>query len=477
MQKRRIAAVLATMTLVVGALLGAAIIPADTGVLPDTIRPQITADTDRSKVELGTRFTPTVDGTATGVQFYNNSRSAGVSSVSVWGPDGKRLAKVAVKNTSTIGWRTIPVDVQVRAGQQYTVSVFDTNGRYPATNRYFTSPRTISGLQVPVNAGVYRYAASSSFPSESWQASSYLVDVTFRAGAAATPPPTSSPTSTPTPEPTAVPSPTPSSSATPGAGYPTATSVGLPDEWQPSRTITGEYRVSTAGAVVENVRFQNAQILVTAPNVTFRNVEGVNSYVNNFVSTCQPGMVIEGSEFRRDTRTGSTTEVVTSGGYTVRNSSFTGYTEGLRVGAKSWGCGSGVTVENTFVSIVPPVPCGDWHGDGIQGYDGGPLRVRNVTIIMNEDGCGGTAPIFYPSGQGNTSVDIDGLIVSGGGYPFRLGTPGTVRNLNIVDRTWGYGPTDVNCTALTAWDARVVTLDANGQPKPVRALACGGVGN
>ena len=74
--------------------------------------------------------------------------------------------------------------------------------------------------------------------------------------------------------------------------------------------------------------------------------------------------------------------------------------------------------------------------------------------------------------QGNTSVDIDGLLVSGGGYAFRLGMPGPVRNLKIVDRSWGYGPIDVKCSAVTAWDAKIVTLGANGQPTDVRTQPC-----
>ena len=96
------------------------------------------------------------------------------------------------------------------------------------------------------------------------------------------------------------------------------------------------------------------------------------------------------------------------------------------------GCGP-VKIVNTFVRVVPPDVCNDWHGDGIQGYDGPALTVRNVTLILVETGgCGGTAPFFYPHSQGNTRADIDRLLVVGGGYAFRLGTPGTVSGLKIV---------------------------------------------
>jgi hypothetical protein len=87
------------------------------------------------------------------------------------------------------------------------------------------------------------------------------------------------------------------------------------------------------------------------------------------------------------------------------------------------------------------------------------------------DDCGGTAPFFYPLGQGNTSVDIDGLVVAGGGYPFRLGTPGTVRGLHIVQDSWVFGPIDVNCDALSTWQADISVLKG-GQPQSVRPQRC-----
>ena len=102
------------------------------------------------------------------------------------------------------------------------------------------------------------------------------------------------------------------------------------------------------------------------------------------------------------------------------------------------------------------------------------MTVRDSVLEMVEVGdCYGTAAFFYPHSQGNTSVDIDGLIVMGGGYPFRLGMPGTVRNLNIVE-SWGlgYGPIEVKCSALSAWDAQIVKLGANGQPTTVRNQPC-----
>ena len=128
--------------------------------------------------------------------------------------------------------------------------------------------------------------------------------------------------------------------------------------------------------------------------------------------------------------------------------------------------------------VVSPDSCSDWHGDGLQGYGGDKVIVRNSTFVMSVVGdCYGTAPFFYPKNQGNTSVDIDGMLVSGGGYPFRNGMPGTVKNLNVVDGSWVYGPVDVNCSALSAWQAQTVKLASDGSTTPVRSISCTGQGN
>jgi hypothetical protein len=275
-------------------------------------------------------------------------------------------------------------------------------------------------------------------------------------------------------------SPTPSTSTTsaeppagPGA-FPTRSSVGLPAGWQPAREIRGEFWIDEEGAVIEDVRFVDAEIHVDAPNVTLRRIQAVATHiVNDDFDVCKNGLLIEDSEFIGNDR--QTTDhdlwAIGTGGYTMRNVAVDDVPEGLRVGAKGYGCGP-VVVENSYIRVVPPDVCDDWHGDGIQGYDGDHLTVRNATVILVEtNGCFGTAAFFYPENQDNTSIDIDGLLVEGGGYVFRNQMPGSVRNLAIVDGSWGYGPLDVRCELLTSWDAQIVRME-NGQAVPVRPLPC-----
>jgi hypothetical protein len=239
--------------------------------------------------------------------------------------------------------------------------------------------------------------------------------------------------------------------------------------------VTGNYTISTAGAVVEDLQITNGTIFVNANNVTLRRIKGLGAYVKTDEgNSCSSGLVIEDSTFLKNgTTTDEGTPVIGDGGLTVRRTVVDGLPEGIRAGG---GCGP-VSVESSYLNIVSPDVCNDWHGDGLQGYGGDKVTVRQSTFVLDElKGCGGTAPFFYPSGQDNTSIDIDGLLVEGGGYPFRDGMPGTVKNLNVVDGSWYYGPVDVKCSALSAWQAQTVKLASNGTTTPVRSIACTGTG-
>jgi hypothetical protein len=261
------------------------------------------------------------------------------------------------------------------------------------------------------------------------------------------------------------PTPTPNSSPPASGGFPTETSAGLPAGWTPTKTVDG-LTVTTAGAVVEDLRI-NGSLVINAPNVMVRRVDVVGGSIENQGSACANGLSISDSRISA----GDDGPAISGGGYTADNVLITKSVEGFRVGGHTdAGCGP-VTITNSYAHIVPPDNCGDWHGDALQGYDAAGVTVRN-TFLWLEEGpdCGGNSPFIYPNNEG--SVDVDGLIVKGGGYPFRLYGPGSVRNLNIVQDPDWYGPIDVDCSLVTAWSAQDVNLDANGQPVPQSTQPC-----
>ena len=257
--------------------------------------------------------------------------------------------------------------------------------------------------------------------------------------------------------------------------FPTARTTGVPRGWVPERTVVGDVRVVEAGAEVSDLRIIRGNLIVDAPDVTVRRVEVRGGRIDNFAGpTCHTGLRIVDSTVRRavGVPTSGDMPVVGTGGYVAEGVKIVGVSEGFRVGGKD-DCG-GVEIHRSFVRVVSPDICGDWHGDALQGYDGGHLVVRDSVLRLVElPGCGGTAPFFYPADQGNTSVDIDGLVVSGGGFAFRLGMPGPVRRLHVEEGMFGYGPLDVLCPLVDAWEASISALGEGGQPEPVEDLTCG----
>jgi hypothetical protein len=226
------------------------------------------------------------------------------------------------------------------------------------------------------------------------------------------------------------------------------------------------------------VRLTNrADVIVDAPNVTLRRIEVQGGVIDNWVGDCDNGLVIEDSTI--GLQAGTTEDwrdhwAIGTGGYTLRRVEMQNRSDGLRVGGKSGGCGP-VVVQDSFLGVSCERT--EWHTDGIQGYDGDRLTIRNVTIDY-QGGCG-TSPFFYPN-QGNTYADVNGLLMVGNaGYMFRLGVPGRVSNTFIENGSWGYGPIDVKCSVVDRvggaiqWDVRIVEVSSNWQPTAtVRAQPC-----
>lgn len=255
--------------------------------------------------------------------------------------------------------------------------------------------------------------------------------------------------------------------------YPRRANTGVPRGWEPVRTINGDKTVSRRGAIIKDVRIKG-DLVIAARDVRVVRVDVVGGSINNWVgSDCQTGLSIRRTTIRRapGESTSGDEPALQAGGYVAQRVLVDGLPEGFRVGGKRE-CGK-VVLRRSYARVVSPDDCGDWHGDALQGYDGAHVKIRNSRLdLVERDDCGGTAPFFYPRNQGNTSVDIDGLIVKGGGYSFRLGMPGDVRNLKIVRGGYHYGPIDVDCSAVDTWQAHVVKLDKQGQPRHLRRQRC-----
>jgi hypothetical protein len=152
--------------------------------------PSVTAANDPSAVELGVKFTPSVNGSLIGLRFYQGAGNTGTHIGNLWTASGTLLATVTFPAGSGSGWQMVRFTsaVNLTAGTTYVVSYFAPNGHYAADGNFFASTWTNSPLSAPAGSnGVYRYGATSSFPNNSYNATNYWVDPLFVADGSGTP--------------------------------------------------------------------------------------------------------------------------------------------------------------------------------------------------------------------------------------------------------------------------------------------------
>ncbi len=151
------------------------------GIWDDTAVPEIINVNEPQALDVGVRFTPTVDGTVTGMRFYKGPGNVGTHTGSLWSTTGTLLSQATFTGESSTGWQsvTFPTPVTVTAGSPYVVSYRAPNGNYSVTINQFSSAGISSGpLEVGVEGGVFTYAAAGTFPDRTSR-SNYWVDVTF----------------------------------------------------------------------------------------------------------------------------------------------------------------------------------------------------------------------------------------------------------------------------------------------------------
>lgn len=156
---------------------------------PDSAVPANPADSDRAAVELGVRFTAASAGWVCGIRFYKARSNTGLHVGSLWSGSGQLLAQATFSAETPAGWQqvTFATPVAIAAASVYVASYHAPNGHYAGDPGYFQDGGVRSG---PLHAlqSVYQYG-NGGFPSASWQASNYWVDVVFAPDPASPPAP------------------------------------------------------------------------------------------------------------------------------------------------------------------------------------------------------------------------------------------------------------------------------------------------
>ena len=167
--------------------------PADT--LFDFSTPATIDSGDSSSVELGVNFTSSTSGTVTGIRFYKAATNTGTHVGSLWTSTGTLLASGTFTNETASGWQTLTFSspVAISAGTDYVAGYLAPSGHYSYNGSGFSSAVTHGPLTAPATGsvtpgnGLYAYSSTSTFPTSTYQASNYWVDVLFQPGSTSVP--------------------------------------------------------------------------------------------------------------------------------------------------------------------------------------------------------------------------------------------------------------------------------------------------
>jgi methionine-rich copper-binding protein CopC len=163
---------------------------------PSSAAPATANVADGSAVELGVKFRSSSSGSITGIRFYKGSQNTGTHIGSLWSSAGTRLATATFSGESTSGWQQVlfSAPVAISANTTYVASYHTNVGFYSATSSGLASAVTNGPLTAPASGssggnGVYLYGGGG-FPTNTFQATNYWVDVVFSTSATDTTPPT-----------------------------------------------------------------------------------------------------------------------------------------------------------------------------------------------------------------------------------------------------------------------------------------------
>jgi hypothetical protein len=141
---------------------------------------------DKNAVELGVKFTSDQAGFITGIRFYKSAANTGAHVGNLWTTGGTLLASAVFTGESASGWQQVSFSspVAVTAGTTYVASYYAPAGHYSFDAQFFA---TTGVDNPPLHAladgvspdGVYNYGSTSAFPTSSFNATNYWVDVVF----------------------------------------------------------------------------------------------------------------------------------------------------------------------------------------------------------------------------------------------------------------------------------------------------------
>jgi hypothetical protein len=145
-----------------------------------------TAEVNEStSIVLGVQFSSSIAGKVQGIRFYKAAGNTGTHVVGLWNAKGTLLAQATVVSETASGWQEglFATPVSITANTTYVAAYLAPKGHYSATTEGFLSAVTSSPLTSPASGatpnGLYTYRSALAFPTSSYKATNYWVDVIF----------------------------------------------------------------------------------------------------------------------------------------------------------------------------------------------------------------------------------------------------------------------------------------------------------
>ncbi|RJS24972.1 hypothetical protein DRW03_07540 [Corallococcus sp. H22C18031201] len=150
--------------------------------------PAVATAPETQAIELGMKFTSDLDGKVKGIRFFKGGGNTGAHVGNLWSSTGTLLASATFTSETASGWQLVefatPVDIA--AGTTYVASYFAPMGGYSydsdglAAGMNTPPLHALPGATTAGGNGVYAYASTSTFPSQSYRSTNYWVDVLFQ---------------------------------------------------------------------------------------------------------------------------------------------------------------------------------------------------------------------------------------------------------------------------------------------------------
>jgi N,N-dimethylformamidase beta subunit-like protein/uncharacterized protein DUF4082/Big-like domain-containing protein/fibronectin type III domain protein len=156
-------------------------------IWPDSAQPSVASANDTSSVNLGVKFTADTTGWIAGIRFYKGAGNTGTHVGGLWTASGTLLGQVTFTHESASGWQEADFSspIAVTAGTTYVASYLAPSGGYSYDSGAFATTGVdnppLHALASPASGGngVYAYGGAPAFPSSSFNATNYWVDVVF----------------------------------------------------------------------------------------------------------------------------------------------------------------------------------------------------------------------------------------------------------------------------------------------------------